>query len=286
MHSQPGYAIIMMGLEVLAMLQNCGKFVFLIILVGTYGCMANVTRSLPSTSLQPQLNPIPQKLKIARTAVVIFESQGTKIEGGHHEGLLQVRQPWLFGLSKEQRDVLYNNAGEVAALAFALELKRQGMSIVPYKEWSDEFVKQSDLLLTGRVDKVVINTYGRGTIEGVGSAGNYWEATVYISDIQLKDIKAEKVLWKGDLKSYAKLDNSPAKLDWDVLVLGKKLLNGALQFQKIQTSTSPLDMASAGESYVRNWEATYSMERPDITPVEVAARHAALQFLIEVKRGL
>lgn len=268
------------------MLQNCGKFVFLIILVGTYGCMANVTRSLPSTSLQPQLNPIPQKLKIARTAVVIFESQGTKIEGGHHEGLLQVRQPWLFGLSKEQRDVLYNNAGEVAALAFALELKRQGMSIVPYKEWSDEFVKQSDLLLTGRVDKVVINTYGRGTIEGVGSAGNYWEATVYISDIQLKDIKAEKVLWKGDLKSYAKLDNSPAKLDWDVLVLGKKLLNGALQFQKIQTSTSPLDMASAGESYVRNWEATYSMERPDITPVEVAARHAALQFLIEVKRGL
>ncbi len=242
--------------------------------------MANVTRYTAPSPLQPDPSPIPPILRDKNIALLVFDSRDVKIEGGHHEGLLQVRQPWVFGLSKEQRDLLYGNAGEVASLAFALELQRQGMPLVAYREWKGDVIK-ADLLLSGRVDRIVINTYGRGTIEGFGSAGDYWEATVYISDIQVKDVRSGTVLWQGNVKSYAKLENSPAKLDWNILTLGKKILNGALELQKVQTATTPMGVASAAEAYVRNWEGTYTLDRTDITPVEVAGRYAAMQFLLD-----
>lgn len=261
--------------------KNLTRLIIITSILGTCGCMANVTRYTAPTPLQPNITPLPPVLRDNSIALVVFDSRDVKIEGGHHEGLLQVRQPWIFGLSKEQRDILYGNAGEVAALAFALELKRQGVPLVAYKEWKGDIIK-ADLLISGRVDRIVINTFGRGTIEGFGSAGNYWEATVYISDIQVKDLRSGTVLWQGNINSYAKMDNSPAKLDWNMLTLGKKVLNGALGLQKVQTATTPMGVASAAEAYVRNWEGTYTFDRTDITPVEVASRYAAMQFLLDM----
>jgi hypothetical protein len=64
----------------------------LLLLLGPYvlsGCAANVTRSIPVTPVRP--------------GIVLFAYKDAKIEGGHHEGLLQVRQPWIFGISKAQK---------------------------------------------------------------------------------------------------------------------------------------------------------------------------------------
>ena len=78
----------------------------LLLLLGPYvlsGCAANVTRSIPVTPVRPGMVDIAPNLKSSRLGIVLFAYKDAKIEGGHHEGLLQVRQPWIFGISKAQK---------------------------------------------------------------------------------------------------------------------------------------------------------------------------------------
>jgi hypothetical protein len=259
------------------------RFVYLFLLaLSLYllsGCAANVTRSLPYTQILPGIIDTAPYMKGSHLGIVPFDSRETEIGGGHHEGLLQVRQPWIFGLSKEQKETLYGNAGELAALSFASELKRQGIRMSPLKDSREPSSNGCKLLLTGKVERVILNTYGHGTKEGYGSAGNYWEATVLFSNIELRDIQSNELLWAGDIKGYAKLENSPARLDWTMLTVAIKSLQAALYLQQMQAAASPLSAMSKGKSYVQTWEADYTIEPYEISPIEVAARHAAAQFL-------
>lgn len=257
-----------------------------LILLGVYvisGCAANVTRSAPCTQLRPNMVQAPPLLKGCQLAVVQFDSEDTKIEGGHHEGLLQVRQPWIFGISKEQKEMLYGNAGQLAALSFVSELKNQGLTVTLLKDMPRASSKDFDLMLTGEVQRVILNTYGHGTREGFGSAGDYWEATVFFSNIRLRDMRSNKVFLLDDIKSYAKLQDSPAELDWTMLTVAVKSLQGALYLYQMQTASSALTVVTKGKKYVETWKADYTLDTYVISPIEVAARHAAAQFLQEVK---
>ena len=254
----------------------------LLLLLGPYvlsGCAANITRSLPVTQVRPSMVDIAPNLKSSRLGIVLFAHKDAKIEGGHHEGLLQVRQPWIFGISKAQKDMLYGNAAELAALSFASELKNQGLFVTLLKDARDVSSNNSDLLLTGKVERVILNTYGHGTKEGFGSAGNYWEATVSFSNIKLTDVQSQKGFPVGDIQSYAKLENCPAQLDWTMVTVAVKSLKGALLLYQIQTASSPLTVASKGKKYVETFKADYTVDKYMISPIEVAARHAAAQFL-------
>jgi len=260
-----------------------------LILLGVYvmsGCAANVTRSAPCTQLRPNMVQTPPLLKGCQLAVVQFDSENTKIDGGHHEGLLQVRQPWIFGISKEQKEMLYGNAGQVAALSFVSELKNQGLTVTLLKDMPGASSKDFDLILTGKVERVVLNTFGHGTKEGFGSAGDYWEATVSFSNIQLKDTRSNKVFRVDDIQSYAKLEDSPAELDWTMLTVAVKSLQGALYLSQMQAASSVLAAASKGKKYVETWKADYTLDNYVISPIEVAARHAAAQFLQKVKLNI
>ena len=257
-----------------------------LIALGVYvmsGCAANVTRSAPCTQLHPNRVQAPPLLSGCRLAVVEFQSENTKIEGGHHEGLLQVRQPWIFGISKEQKEMLYGNAGQLAVLAFVSELKEQGLTVVLLKDMRGASTNDFDLMLTGTVERVILNTYGHGTKEGFGSAGNYWEATVLLSGIQLKDMRSNRVFRINDIQSYAKLEDSPAQLDWTMLTVAVKSLQGALYLHQMQTASSALTAASKGKKYVETWKADYTLDNYMVSPIEVAARHAAARVLQEVK---
>ncbi len=247
------------------------------------GCAANVTRSLPCTPVHPGITDTAPTLKGSRLGVLLFDYSEAKIEGGHHEGLLQVRQPWIFGLSGPQKEALYGNAGKLAALSFASELKRQGIPVTLLTDTGGPSGRSYDLLVAGKVDRIILNTYGRGTKEGLGSAGNYWEATVFFSNIQLKDIQSNRILGTEDIESYAKLDNSPAKLDWTMLTVAVKSLQGALYLHQMQAASSPLTAISKAKRYVETWEADYTLDDRVISPIEVAARHAAAQFLQKIR---
>jgi hypothetical protein len=250
------------------------------------GCAANLTRSLPCTKLHPDIIDTAPRLKGSHFDIVLFDSKEAKIEGGHHEGLLQVRQPWIFGLSGTQKEMLYGSAGELAALSFASELKNQGLHVTLLKDVENIDSRRCDLLLTGKVERVTLNTYGYGTKEGFGSAGNYWEATVFFSNIQLKHMRSNKVFWIDDVQGYAKLENSPAKLDWTMLTVAVKSLKGALYLQQMQAASSLLTAASKLKGYVENWEADYTLDHYEVSPIEVAARHAAAQLLRNMKGNL
>ena len=246
------------------------------------GCAANLTRSLPCTQIRPNIVNIAAQLKASKVGMVPFVSKTTRIEGGHHEGLLQVRQPWIFGISKEQRELLYGNAGELAALSFASELKNQGLSVTLLEDVADATSEQCDFLLTGKVELVTLNTYGHGTKEGFGSAGNYWEATVVFSNLQLTDTRSNRDFHVDDIKSYAKLDNSPTKLDWTMLTVAVKSLKGAFYLHQMQTASNPLKAGSKAKAYVETWKADYTVDEYTISPIEVAARHAAAQFIQQI----
>ncbi|OQY15551.1 MAG: hypothetical protein B6I32_06830 [Desulfobacterium sp. 4572_20] len=126
---------------------------------------------------------------------------------------------------------------------------------------------------------MILNTYGHGTKEGFGSAGNYWEATVFFSNIQLKDTQSNRVFRVDDIQSYAKLENCPAQLDWTMLTVAVKSLQGALYLYQMRAASSPFTAISKGKKYVETWKADYALDKYVVSPIEVAARHAAAQFL-------
>ncbi|MBN1521267.1 MAG: hypothetical protein JW928_01940 [Candidatus Aureabacteria bacterium] len=256
------------------------KFIFIFVLISVFlaGCVTTGTKDLPeSETTQAFIGP-PDVFQDKSVGVYIIY-QHAKIEGGHHEGLMQVKQPWIFGMSKEQKDFLYGQAGEFASHAFTNELGRQGINVTPLKEWSEKLFKKHDYLVTARIEKIILNTFGRGTVEGFGSAGDYWEARIFFSDITVKETHAEKILFHGNTETYAKLKPCPVKLDWTFLSLVNRSLNSSLQMQEMQEAKTALQALSKGKAYLKNWEASYSIEGYQMTPMEVAARKAACELI-------
>jgi len=245
--------------------------VCLLLLALGLGCMANRTRGL-ETTLLPQAPVGEAPLLKGRSVALLLEMDGLKIGGGHHEGLLQVRQPWIFGLSAPQRARLYDQAGPVALLAFAAELKQLGIKV----EAADP-----ELELRGRIQRVDLHTYGKGTKEGFGSAGDYWEATLSLEDLELRERATGRVLWRGRIEEYAKVKPCPATLDWDLLTLSLKILKGSVQLQTLPLSG--VAALRAGNAYVHTFEGDYRLDTSQVSPIEVAARKAAQHLLSELR---
>ena len=243
------------------------------------GCAANKTRDVLATPPTPQILKSRAVLDGKNIAIQLFDFDEVEIEGGHHEGLLQVRQIWNYGLSEDQETRLYHNAGKVAALAFAAELGRQGLKVNLLHKSEPVPDQTSDFLLSGEVKRVILNTFGGGTLEGLGSAGNYWEATVLFTGLQLKELSTNRTIWQGKLEQYAKLENSPARLNWGNLTLVTKSIEGAFFLQEVQASANLVDTISGGNRYIKHWQGDYSLQHYDVSPIEVAARYAAIKFL-------
>jgi hypothetical protein len=233
------------------------------------GCMANATRHTAVTTVPRAEAAVPDPVR-GRRISVSMDVQAAHIGGGHHEGLLQVRQPWIFGLKAEQKALLYDNAPQVAALGFSSELQRQGLVVDP---------ERADYTLTGVLKSVTLNTYGHGTVEGYGSAGNYWEARVEFAEVTLTDTRTGRVVTHGPREGYAKLAPSPARLDWTMLDLLAKSLKGAMILHDLKTVKNPTGILTKGKDYLYNFEGTYTMDEVKETPIDLAARVAAVDLL-------
>jgi hypothetical protein len=233
------------------------------------GCMANATRHTAVTTAPEVRRAVPEAVRGRRVAVSM-DVQGAQIKGGHHEGLMQVRQPWIFGLKTEQKALLYDNAPQVAALGFSSELQRQGLAVNP---------EDADYVLTAVLKTVTLNTYGHGTTEGYGSAGNYWEARVAFAEATLADARTGRVVARGPREGYAKHSPSPARLDWTMLDLLAKSLKGAMILHDLKTAKNPTGILTKGKDYLYNFEGTYTMDEVKETPIDLAARVAAASLL-------
>lgn len=105
-----------------------------------------------------------------RNFVFLVKKNNPVISGQHFEGEWQVPQPWIFGLSNDQKEQLRFQASELAAERLIAELKNAGIKIL-----DSESRLQKYELWTIEVTQVEIDTYGNG-YHGFGSAGNYWKA--------------------------------------------------------------------------------------------------------------
>jgi hypothetical protein len=252
-------------------------FISLAIFVIT-GCAAKMgsTRSLPLTQYPQDIN-VSNALKILVISMEPFDVTRTDISGGHHEGLAQVRQPWIFGLSGEQKEAMYSDLRNVVRYAFIHEFIKLGISVDVPEEHVEtlgmvakkkEIRKPPTLKITGNVKSVEMNTYGRGLsgrFEGYGSAGNYWEANIVLTNISVYDVRKDKILWQGEITKYCKMANSPIKLDWTMFtLLSKSLAMGAVG-GGVQGKIKSVE-SFAGD---------YHIESIDRNPVEIAARIAA-----------
>lgn len=246
------------------------------------GCAAGKTKNLPCSEPVQAIVGFPEILKSKKVAVLLWHREA-QVESCHHEGLMQGKQYWMFGLSKEQKNILFKNAGEITSLSFITELNHQGLIAELINDYDDKIIKSHDFLITGKIEKIVLNTYGRGFKEGYGSAGNYWEATVTLAGLKVEDTSSKHVLFEGNIETYAKLQPCPVTLDWTMLAYACKSLNGALELQKMQQAKTVLTAASKGEAYLENFKPTYSIEGYRITPIEVAARKAAVELLTRIK---
>jgi len=233
------------------------------------GCMAGSTRSLPFTEYPPA-DAIYLRGGKFPIEVSPFDISSTEIRGSHYEGLLQVRQPWIWGLSEEEKKTLYGNLANIVRFAFIDELLRRDQRIIiPGYSASTERI---DYAITGTVRSVELNTYGQGTREGFGSAGNYWEATVEVADVAIVRYSDKKTIWQGDITQYCKLAGSPVKLDWTIFTVIRKSLENGLTLSKGATP-------GRVEKMVENTSGDYELEPVNQNPVEIAARLAALDVL-------
>ena len=134
-----------------------------------------------------------------------------------------------------------------------------------------------------KIDKILLNTFGRGTFEGFGSAGDYWESKVSFSEIKLESTSKDKILFIEKMETYAKLKPCPAKLDWSFLTIINKSLQNSIKTEGIENTKCAAKAISISNSYFKNWEATYHMDGYLITPFELASRKAACEILKKVK---
>jgi hypothetical protein len=230
--------------------------------------------AVPQTAQEPPAparttSVLPAAIQGSRVAVSM-DVKATRIRGGHHEGLLKVRQPWIYGLSKEQRRMIYDNAPQVAALAFCAGMQEQGLRVDP---------EGAAYSLAGTVQSVTINTYGHGTKEGFGSAGNYWDAKVQFADLRLVDLATGAVLWQGSPSAYARLAPCPAQLDWTILDVLTRSMKGAMILSKLEVAGDVLKLAKGGKDYLENWSGSYTLGDLSVTPIDAAARQAAAEML-------
>lgn len=247
------------------------------------GCAAKMgaTRSLPPTAYPSHLVFHSFNIKKIQVAIEPFDVERTEISGGHHEGLAQVRQPWIWGLSDDQKEAMYGDLKNVARYAFIDEFNRIGLRVIVPEEHQSMLtlsekqkkmgLKDASIIIRGSVKSIEMNTYGHGlsgSFEGFGSAGNYWEAEILLSDITICD-KHQNILWRGDLKKYSKLLKCPVKLDWTMFTL----LSKSLQSANMMSSSSK--MASG----IKSSGADYIIEGIKDNPVEMAARLAAIDII-------
>jgi hypothetical protein len=264
-------------------------FLILFIFSGCAAIKGGATRSLPPT-VYPVKTDISQNLKAMGVVIEPFSTENTDICGGHYEGLLQVRQPWFFGVSGEQKQVLYGNLRDVARYALIDEFVRQGFRVYIPKEFRSNISIPKDkqlaspkgarLKISGTVKSIELNTYVRGlsgTMEGYGSSGNYWEAEINFSDIVIRDLKTDTPVWTGSLKTYCKLTNCPMKLDWTMFTLISK----SLDMMK-GMATGPLGAADA----IYGFRGDYTMEDMTQNPPEIAARLGTLEIIDKIKKEM
>jgi hypothetical protein len=234
------------------------------------GCMAGKTRSMPFTEFPPADAVHITHMKRSTIAIQPFDIASTVITGGHYEGLLQVRQPWIWGLSESQREVLYKDLGNVVRYAFIDELLKRNQRMVVLGQGLQ--TRKPDYTITGTVRSVELNTYGQGTREGFGSAGNYWEASVELGEVVIVRSRDNATVWQGDVIEYCKLPDSPVKLDWTIFTVLQKSLQEGLALSKGVT-------AGALQDAVETSAATYEIGPVQKNPLEIASRLAALEVL-------
>ncbi len=256
--------------------RNCSRGFLLLagiclLAVSLNGCAKmGATRSLPFTEFPPRNYVLPAQAKKTSLAVEPFDVSGTDVTGGHHEGLLQVRQPWIWGLSDEQKQALYGNVSTIVRYAFIDELLKWSKKVALVNRKMP--VRGADYIIAGAVQSVELNTYGQGTKEGFGSAGNYWEAEIVLSDVSIIRAADNTTLWTGNIRQYCKLEGSPAKLNWTIFtVLAKSLQEGVT----LSKGITPGHIKEAVDTSA----ADYDLEQTMQNPVEIAARLAAIDVL-------
>ena len=93
------------------MLRTVALMVMALAATALTGCTAvkmGATSSLPFTT-QPENVRLSEKFKDLEIEIKPFDVSEASVSGGHHEGVLQVRQPWIWGLSDEQKSIMYGD---------------------------------------------------------------------------------------------------------------------------------------------------------------------------------
>ncbi|MDI6687235.1 MAG: hypothetical protein QME06_03340 [Desulfobacterales bacterium] len=267
-------------------LKASGKhfFFYLFIILCLSGCATvkmGATRSHPPTVLPASPIVLSEKSRSVEIVIEPFDVSRTSILGGHYEGILQVRQPWIFGLSNYQKAAIYGDLKNVVRYAFIDEFIRRGLKVIVPQGHLDKLnlpktkiqnnAEIADLKISGTISSIELNTYGqglRGAFEGFGSSGNYWESEIVLSDVTVVDRK-QTIIWKGNVRQYSKLFNSPVKLDWTIFTLLSKSL------QMSSAMGGPANLMGAAKSM----RGDYYIEKINENPVEIAARLAAIEII-------
>jgi hypothetical protein len=254
-------------------------FIFLtFVLFLLNGCSAikmRGTSSLPPTTIPDRVD-LSGSIRQQTFELTPFEVSSTDVSGGHHEGLLQVKQPWIWGLSDEQKNTMYSDLANVARYAFINEFSSLGLKVRVTDRAQDASGKPAAIAINGKIAAIEMNTYGHGlsgTFAGFGSAGNYWEAKVAFTDITVTG-KSGNLIWSGNLEKYCKLLDSPVKLDWTIFTLMANSLK-----------MSSANLSALGDG-IYSSKGEYRLEEVAANPVERAARLAAIDLLRIIDKEL
>jgi len=225
--------------------------ILFIIFIIFIGCITGRYSQFPYTSLPLPNLAIEDEIRNLKIAVVLFDIEDTKISGGHYKGMMQKIQHWDINIPYEQKDYFLFGLSETVSYAIADEFLRQGLNIIVTDGKDMNRLKDLDIIITGKVSHIELNTY----------ANDYWEAVVILRDITLYRTKEETMIWIGDIERYCKLPDSPEKLDWTLFKAVSKFLKTSIEEKSYED---------------------YFQKRRDITPAEIAARLSAIDIIKKI----
>lgn len=238
------------------------------------GCAANMTRF---TDFTPYAKPHESCSPLCDREMVLipFDITQTDVTVALYGGILQNRQPLWMVLSEEERREIHQGAPQAVLYGFIEELRDRGFKVrlAAPGETAGTEPSQGVARIEVKLKKLRLNIYDRG-LSGYGSAGDYTEAELDFLpfNVRLNGVDYPVTLAKNNY--YAKTEGSLLAFIWSFGEFTAHLFEWTA---KLATGMSKSPVFEIPKMRI---------EKGKMSPAELAARLAAIDFIAELRTRL
>lgn len=247
------------------------------------GCAGNLTRfsnntpyAAPHESCSPLCN---MEIQLAP-----FDMAQMDLTIALYGGILQARQPLWLVLKDEDQMKIRQGAPQAVLYGFMDELSARGLKVklISSEETAIPDPPTGVARISGKLGELRLNIFDHG-MSGFGSAGDYSEAVVNLHSfrVRFQGVDYPIKLTKENFK--AKTEGSLLAYTWS---FGDLVTHVTESVAKIATMGQSSLVAREANSYLKIEMPEMRIQEGKMSPIELAARLAAIDFINSLRTQL